>query len=397
MCHLGNIATRLGRSLEFDPQKEQFVGDARGQRRSWRREYREHWAHCRAECLTLLEGIKSMSPCFVPLLHSRLSCRAPTRPRPPTRGCKSAADYSEAHGGQTMVVLFDGKLVCERYANGGAADQLQGLVSGVKSFVGVAAAAAVQDGFLRLDDPASEGIPEWKEDPAKAKVTYRQLLTMTSGLMHSGAGREAKSPSWKEMASKPMAAKAGERFQYGAYQHNTFAYALERKLGNEKFEDYLKRRILDPLGIQLDWRMWCEDGHPWVGGGGYMRARDWATFGELVRKGGTWEGKQLVDKKLLAECFRGTPANPAYGLTWWLKQPVPDELVREIPILSEEWGEVANSDWLPSDLACAFGGGKQRLFVIPSLKLVIVRQGKGTKEFSDIEFLSLLLRGHVEG
>jgi CubicO group peptidase (beta-lactamase class C family) len=128
-----------------------------------------------------------------------------------------------------------------------------------------------------------------------------------------------------------------------------------------------------------------------------MTARDWAAFGEFVRRGGNWKGKQVIDGKLLAACFQGTPQNPAYGLTWWLKAPVAEELVSEIPILSEEWGEVANSDWLPGDLAAAFGGGKQRLFVIPSLRLVVVRQGSQSRGFSDVEFLSLLLRGKSAG
>jgi CubicO group peptidase (beta-lactamase class C family) len=310
---------------------------------------------------------------------------------------KAAGEYSKANGGQTLVVLFDGKRVFEQYDNGGAADQLQGLVSGVKSFVGVVAVAAVGDGLIRLDDPAAESITEWKDDPAKAKITYRQLLNMTSGLTPTSAGREGKSPSWKDQAARPMAAGPGERFQYGAFQHNVFAYALEQKLRPESFAEFLERRVLDPLGVKLEWRMWCEDGNPWVGGGGYMTARDWAVFGEFVRQGGNWKGKQIIDEKLLAECFRGTPQNPAYGLTWWLKAPVSPDLVSQIPILSEEWGQVANSDWLPHDLAAAFGGGKQRLFVIPSLKLVIVRQGKGTKEFTDTEFLSLLLRGRPAG
>jgi CubicO group peptidase (beta-lactamase class C family) len=186
------------------------------------------------------------------------------------------------------------------------------------------------------------------------------------------------------MADKPMAGEPGERFKYGAYQLNVFAYALERKLGREKFEEYLKRRILDPLGLQLEWRMWCADGRPWVGGGGYMQARQWAAFGDFVRRGGNWNGKQIIDEKLLAECFRGSPQNPAYGLTWWLKKPAHD--------LSNEWEEVANADWVPSDLAAAIGGGKQRMYVIPSPRLVVVRQGNGTGDFSDIEFLSLLLR-----
>jgi len=312
---------------------------------------------------------------------------------PPDAALKAAADYSKAQKGQTCVVMFDGKVVFEQYDAGGAADKVQMLASGSKSFVGLAAVAAVQDKLLNLDDPVSESITEWKDDPKKAKITYRQLLTLTSGLTPGERGNAVKAPAWKDIAGKPMTGKPGEQFEYGAYHLNTFAYALERKLGKETFEEYLKRRILDPIGIKVEWRFKCDDKHPQVGGGAFVTAKDWAKFGELVRQGGKWDGKEVVDAKLLAECFQGTPLNPAYGLTWWLKKEVTAEHRKKIPILSREWGDVANADWLPADLVAACGAGKQRLYVIPSLKLVIVRQGSLSQGFSDIEFLSLLLRG----
>jgi CubicO group peptidase (beta-lactamase class C family) len=328
---------------------------------------------------------------FCLALASFIPSAAPSAP--PEMAMKAAADYSKTQNGQTVVVMFDGKVVFERYDNGGAADKVQMLASGSKSFVGLAAVAAVQDKVLNLDDPASESITEWKDDPIKAKITYRQLLTLTSGLMPGERGNAVRAPAWKDIAAKPMLGKPGEQFEYGAYQLNAFAYALERKLGNETFEAYLKRRIFDPIGIKVEWRFRCEDNHPQVGGGAFVTARDWAKFGELVRQGGKWDGKEVLDPQLLAECFQGTPQNPAYGLTWWLKKEVTPVHRRKIPILSWEWGDVANADWLPADLVAACGAGKQRLYVIPSLKLVIVRQGSLSQGFSDIEFLSLLLRG----
>ena len=61
--------------------------------------------------------------------------------------------------------------------------------------------------------------------------------------------------------------------------------------------------------------------------------------------------------------------------------------------------DIVRSDWLPEDLFMAAGAGKQRLYVIPSLKLVIVRQGAflGSRGFSDAEFLGFLLRKKEEG
>lgn len=319
-------------------------------------------------------------------------------PVPPDEAAmKAAADYSKAHRGHSCLILFDGKVVFERYDNGGAADRRHMLASGSKSFVGIAAVAAVQDKIIRLDDPVCEVLTEWKEDPLKSKITYRHLLTLTSGLTPGEWGTATKAPPWKEMAAKPMTGKPGEQFEYGAYQLNVFAYALERKLHQETFEAYLKGRILDPIGATVEWRIRCQDGHPQVGGGAFMTARDWAKFGEFVRQGGQWDGKQVVDRKLLAECFIGTPQNPAYGLTWWLKKEVSAELRRKIPILSREWGELANADWVPADLVAACGAGKQRLYVIPSRKLVIVRPGSLSLGFSDLEFLSWLLRGRSAG
>lgn len=329
-------------------------------------------------------------------LSFALACGADAIP-PSEAAMKAAANYSKAYGGQACLVMVDGKVVFEHYDNGGAADKVQMLASGSKSFVGVAAVAAVQDKIIRLDDPVCEALTEWENDMDKSKITYRQLLTMTSGLTPGERGSAVHAPAWKEIAAKPLTGKPGGQFAYGAYHLITFAYALERKLGQETFEAYLKRRILDPIGIAVEWRFRCADGHPQVGGGAFMTARDWAKFGEFVRQRGRWNGKQIVDGELLAECFVGTPQNPAYGLTWWLKKEVPPDLRRQIFIFSREWGDVANADWLPGDLVAACGAGNQRLYVIPSRKLVVVRLGRFSLGYSDTEFLSLLLRGKSAG
>lgn len=303
---------------------------------------------------------------------------------------KSAAEYSKLFRGQAMVVMHDGKIIFEQYDDRGSASTKQMLASGTKSFVGIVAAAAVEDKLIELDAPVALNLAQWRDDPLKSRITHRQLLTLTSGLTAAERGAAVRAPSWSQIVDNPMSSRPGKQFAYGANHLNAFAYALETKLGNETFESYLERRILDPLGIEIEWRFRCDDGHPQVGGGGFMTARDWAKFGEFVRLGGRWGDRQLIDADLIADCFVGTQSNPAYGQTWWLKKPVTPELRRAITILSSEWADVANSDWLPDDLIAACGAGKQRLYVIHSMKLVIVRQGSIGRGFSDIEFLSRL-------
>jgi hypothetical protein len=73
---------------------------------------------------------------------------------------------------------------------------------------------------------------------------------------------------------------------------------------------------------------------------------------------------------------------------------VPEELIRNADAdVTKIWGKVANSNWLPDDLVAAVGAGTQRLYIMPSLKLVVVRQSNDRSGgFHDVEFLSLLLR-----
>src|SRR5439155_7611555 len=132
----------------------------------------------------------------------------PTR-APAVEAMKAAADYSKSQTGQTMVVMFDGKVIFEQYDNGGAIEQPHRLASGAKCFTGSGAIAAVQDGLIKLDNPASENIPEWKNDPQKSTITYRQLLSMTSGLRHPSSDVEKKMP-FKQQMAWPMTAKPGE-------------------------------------------------------------------------------------------------------------------------------------------------------------------------------------------
>ncbi|MBL8848809.1 MAG: serine hydrolase [Planctomycetaceae bacterium] len=314
-------------------------------------------------------------------------------PPPAQAALTQAADYSESHRGQTILVLHNGNVIFERYANGGSIETRQMLASGSKSFVGTAAAAAVADGILNLDDRAGESLHEWQEDVEKASITFRQLLTLTSGLTASSPRSAVRGQAWDEVIDLPMEFAPGEKFDYGANQLNAFACALERKLTDESFEDYLKRRVFDVLGVTVEWRFRCADGHPQVGGGAFMTARDWGTFGEFIRLGGVWNGEQVIAAEPLAECFQGSEQNPAYGLTWWLNDPVPPRLLLTIPLLRREWSGVLADDRIPDDLVAAAGAGKQRLYIIPSRQLVIVRHGNLRGEgpaFADEEFLRLL-------
>jgi hypothetical protein len=102
----------------------------------------------------------------------------------------------------------------------------------------------------------------------------------------------------------------------------------------------------------------------------------------------------------LREAFVGSQVNPAYGLTFWLNHEAPNgreadmERMLDLPWQNAQWTGVCICKDAPADMVVALGSHYQRLFIIPSLKAVIVRQGSGGN-FSDAQFLRLVL-GRVE-
>ena len=162
-----------------------------------------------------------------------------------------AAEYNWSVGGETLVVMHKGKVLFEDYANGGEKGKWMLLASGSKSFVGVVALAAIDDGLIKLDDKVCESITEWKDDKLKSSITYRQLLTLTSGLLTGDDNHpHARGVSWLDVIQSPMVGEPGKQFGYGPYQFLAFGEALQRILLNtfdETYEEYMKRRIFKPL------------------------------------------------------------------------------------------------------------------------------------------------------
>lgn len=309
---------------------------------------------------------------------------------------KLAAAYNADHDGVSLLVQVDGKVVFEDYPNGGDAAAAHELASGTKSFWGLAAVAAAKDGLLDLDEKVATTIEEWKDDPKKSGITIRQLLTLTSGL---GGGSIGRPPAYKDALDTETKAEPGEKFQYGPSPYQVFGEVLRRKLAskNEGPLDYLKRRILDPIGLEYaSWRR-GSDKQPHLPSGASLTARQWIKLGELVRLRGVHGDKAILDPDLLDECFVGTKANPCYGLTWWLARPIDPELRKSIPLLRRSTDLEPGKNGVPDDLVMAAGAGDQRLYVSRSLKLVVVRQTGRVlslkRGFSDQDFLSRLLTG----
>jgi CubicO group peptidase (beta-lactamase class C family) len=315
--------------------------------------------------------------------------------------CERAAKYSEGRRGASMLVLQNGRTIFEHYANGGSANGRWPIFSGTKSFWGIVALAAVRDGLFRLDDFVSDTITEWKNDPRKSQITIRQLLSQTDGVEGASFLQRASVRDRNTMAIRlPTLAEPGKAFIYGPSHLQIFSELLRRKLGGRTTIAYFEGHVSDRLGLgRLNYKK-DSVGNPLPATGFELTAREWARLGELVLGNGNYRWRQIVPANLLREAFTGSQANPSYGLTFWLNSQAPNgreadfERLLDLSWQAVQWTGVCICKDAPPDMVVALGSHYQRLFMIPSLKAIIVRQGSEAK-FSDAYFLRLLL-GRVE-
>jgi CubicO group peptidase (beta-lactamase class C family) len=397
----------------------------------------------RSFCALALAAVGGLS--LAPASFSQEQAKAPAVPD--QAHCTAAADYSTQYSGRAVLVQVGGKVVFERYDNGWGAERPHPLASGSKSFTGVAAMFAVQDGLLKLDELASDTLTEWKTDPLKSKITIRHLLTLSSGLDPAddllggrgggrllGPGRGTKNePQARDIKDEPenlfaaaleveMTGKPGEQFKYGPSHYYAFGELLQRKLRASTLPqktvfDYYQARIFDPLGLRF--RVGRDrSGNPKLPGGVLLTAREWGTFGQFVLQRGSWTGadgkpppRELLEWEILKQCFEPSKNNPGYGLTWWLltndgsaevadgpaDESAPPGTIRERlqrRAQQEEVRALMGADGKPITIYLAAGKGKQRMYVIPQYDMVVVRFAEDTPQgirFSNTQFLGKLL------
>jgi CubicO group peptidase (beta-lactamase class C family) len=333
-----------------------------------------------------LDGLKPSSLGMVLLLFLAGSASGIT-PLDPA-AVRAAADYSARHRGVSFLAIQDGRTLLEQNAK-----TPHKIYSGTKAFWDLAALAAAEDGLISLDDRVAETITNWRSDPRKAQVTIRQLLDFDSGLEPEFFLHETQSGDRDTAAiGARIVAEPGSAFIYGPAALQVFHQVLKEKLRSESPTHYLERRVLHRLGLGSQRYLTDRAGNPLLAAGWILSAKQWAKVGQLVLA----NGRPVISSASLQQCWRGTVANRAFSLGWWNNRAAPDGREFDFEqMLIPKW---QNQDWhdaclcrdAPNDLVACIGSEGQRLYVIPSLRLIVVRQADGGS-FSDAHLLRLLL------
>ncbi|HEY7898944.1 MAG TPA: serine hydrolase [Gemmatimonadaceae bacterium] len=263
----------------------------------------------------------------------------------------SALEYVQRHGLDALVIAQHGHIVGEAYGEGYDASTPHALFSGTKSFWGIAAVTAERDGIVRLDDRVADTFPQWSASTWKKSVTLRHLLELTSGIGFGGLGSAV--PLYAKALACELKNEPGTTFTYGGIPLQVFGAVLAQKLESRKQtpHEYLRQRILDPIGMQIGkWRTLADGSHP-LPTGAFVAAQEWMKYGQFV----------CEHREEFMECFRGSAANPRYGLGWWLGSP-----------------------HAPSDLIFASGSSGQAMYIVPSQQTVVVHFGKSSSYKHDV-------------
>lgn len=282
-------------------------------------------------------------------------------------GTELSASDQEKLGTRAIVVLKDGELVAERYAEGFDQNTPQLGWSMSKSVTNLIVGRLVHAGVVSLDDDNLR--PEWANDERNG-ITIRQLLNMTSGLewdetyaLNTTITRmlymEPDMGSF--VAAQPSAHKPGTHLQYSSGSTTLLCSILDKSSNRANLP---REQIFAPLGLASAVMEPDGSGTPVCSSYMWATPRDWATVGQFALNDGVWNGRRLLPEGWMTESTTAVDVesqeDAPYGSAWWPNMGVDGTLVYEN---------------IPADAYFAQGHDGQRIIVVPSEGLVIVRMG----------------------
>ena len=289
---------------------------------------------------------------------------------------QSAIDYGTANLGFSLRVYRNGCRVGEDRTYPANKETKYESWSLAKSITSLAFGRAMTLGYIEPDDPLGSIVPE--ADAAHGAVTMRDLLTQSSGLRWNGFRDYdiAMPDRLRDGLTVPIVHPPGTFFEYSQSGPALVAEAVQRATGQD-FQGFVQRELFTPLGIQPgDW-FWTRDsaGHTQGFFGLNMPTDDFARLGELMRRGGMWDGRRLLSQRYVREAVTPSATNGCYGYLIWVNaaKPCIGPTITSRPVRQQRYFPD-----LPTDTFHFEGLFGQVVTVMPSLGIVVARNGVQT-------------------
>lgn len=280
---------------------------------------------------------------------------------------------------RAVVVVHQGRIIAEQYADPFHADMPQLGWSMTKTITAALAGMMEADGLLDIGAPAP--VPEWQHaDDPRAAITLEDLLQMSSGLAFSEVYTAGSMSDVILMlyttgdtgafaAAKPLEHPPGTHFYYSSGTSNIIARVLRQQFDDpHDYYNYAYSRLFSPLGMSSAVMEPDESGV--LVGSSYMYAtpRDWARFGLLYLQDGVWNDERILPEGFVERSVTPAvaPARGNYGYQLWLNAGAPgDPESRPMPSL-------------PANMYYLSGFEGQNVLMFPDHDLIVLRMGLTT-------------------
>lgn len=270
--------------------------------------------------------------------------------------------FLEINNSKSFMILHEGKIVVESYMNDHTNTSLWYWASAGKTLTSTISGIALDEGLLDINNKVSDYLGTgWTSAPLDKEnlITCKHLLSMTSGLDDSLG--DSVSPE-----NLQYIADAGTRWAY----HNTYVKMQDvvAAASNQSWNNYFNTKLRDKIGMSTigGWLNLNDLSVYW------SDTRSMARFGLLAYAKGKWENTQIISENFLNEATNTSQnINKAYGYLWWLN----GKTSYQLPSLQFEFdGELIPN--APTDTYAALGKNDQKIYVVPSKKIVVIRMGE---------------------
>jgi len=268
-------------------------------------------------------------------------------------------NYLQTKNSKSFIILQNGRIVLENYFDSHTSTSLWYWASAGKTLTSTVTGIAEQEGFININHKVSDYIGNgWTSEPLVKEnlITCKHLLTMTSGLDDALGDNVAP-------ANLQYKADAGTRWAY----HNVYVKLQDvvSQATGKTWSEYFNVKLRDKIGMSGNWIQNGDNSVYW------SNTRSMARFGLLALNSGNWNGSQIVNSNYFNSATTTSQnINLSYGYLWWLNGKTSYHLPQSQ--LQFPGKLISNA---PDDMYCALGKNDQKIYVVPSKKLVIIRMG----------------------
>lgn len=267
-------------------------------------------------------------------------------------------DYLNQKGTKSFMILVNGRIVMEEYFNGHTATATWEWNSAGKTLVASTVGIAQQENLLNINNKVSDYLgTEWTSMPLNKEnlITVKHLLTMTAG--------NDDTKQYVIKSNLTYIADAGTRWAYS----NIFQKLTDvvNKASTKPFETYFNEKLKSKIGMEGFWNFGT------IFTIYHSNTKSMARFGLLALNKGKWNNEQIINESYFNESVSTSQSiNPSYGYLWWLNGKTSFMIPNEQNVY--QGFLVPNA---PADMYAAMGAKDQRIYVIPSKKMAVIRMG----------------------